>query len=368
MKFYFYKGRIALYAMLKAFGISTGDQVLLPGYTCVVVPSAVRYLGGTPQYADINLTTYNSMLADYETAYQRLVQGGQDNNLKAVIIQHTYGNPNRDTSAITQWAKEKGFFVIEDCAHANGVVIAGKEAGSFGHGAFFSTQWSKPYTTGLGGIAQINGEEYFGQMEMLEASAQEPSPKESIVLAMQIFAHTYLLRPSIYWFAINTHRYLSKLGLFVGSSSSGELLGEIPPDYFKGMGSLQRKLIQKRQAQMESVNLHRIRLADIYDELLQEKGIQPFKREEGAVLIRYPLLVKDRDECLAAAEAAKIELGDWFNHPLHPAGSSLTGLNWDERVCPKAVKAAQNVINLPLHTRIKHKEAKHIVNFIARYI
>jgi dTDP-4-amino-4,6-dideoxygalactose transaminase len=34
--FSFWKARVALYAMLKAMGIGQGDEVILPGYTCVM--------------------------------------------------------------------------------------------------------------------------------------------------------------------------------------------------------------------------------------------------------------------------------------------------------------------------------------------
>jgi len=35
--FSFFKGRVALFAILKAVGIKQGDEVVLPGFTCVVV-------------------------------------------------------------------------------------------------------------------------------------------------------------------------------------------------------------------------------------------------------------------------------------------------------------------------------------------
>ena len=49
----FWKGRIALYAILKALEIGEGDEVLLPGFTCIVVANAVRLCGATPVYVDI---------------------------------------------------------------------------------------------------------------------------------------------------------------------------------------------------------------------------------------------------------------------------------------------------------------------------
>ena len=38
--FYFWKGRVALYTILKALGVGPGHEVILPGFTCVVVPNA----------------------------------------------------------------------------------------------------------------------------------------------------------------------------------------------------------------------------------------------------------------------------------------------------------------------------------------
>ena len=55
----YYKGRIALYAFLDAMGIGKGDQVLMPAYTCVVVPNAVLYKGAQPVYVDIELDSFS---------------------------------------------------------------------------------------------------------------------------------------------------------------------------------------------------------------------------------------------------------------------------------------------------------------------
>lgn len=57
--FAFWKGRVALYAILKALGIGPGDEVILPAFTCVVVPNAIRFTGAKPVYADIAPGGYN---------------------------------------------------------------------------------------------------------------------------------------------------------------------------------------------------------------------------------------------------------------------------------------------------------------------
>jgi dTDP-4-amino-4,6-dideoxygalactose transaminase len=53
----FASGRESLSAIIRALGLQPGDEVILPGYTCVVVPNAFEFAGIAPVYADIELDT-----------------------------------------------------------------------------------------------------------------------------------------------------------------------------------------------------------------------------------------------------------------------------------------------------------------------
>src|SRR5690242_16860905 len=57
--FAFWKGRVGLYAILKALGVGPGDEVILPGYTCIAVVRPIKYLGARPVYVDIKPATFN---------------------------------------------------------------------------------------------------------------------------------------------------------------------------------------------------------------------------------------------------------------------------------------------------------------------
>ena len=81
--FFLYKGRVALYALLHEMGIGEGDQVLMPAYTCVVVPNAVLYLGAEPLYTDIELPSFSVTPASVENAVTE--------RTKVVLCQNTYG-------------------------------------------------------------------------------------------------------------------------------------------------------------------------------------------------------------------------------------------------------------------------------------
>ena len=135
--FMFFKGRDALHAILRAANIGSGDQVLLPGYTCVVVPNAINYLGAEPVYVDIEDKTYNIDCDILENGAGSLWNPEQT---KAIIVQHTYGIPC-DMDRILEFAKKHNLFVIEDSCHALGSTWRGQQVGSFGDAAFFSSQW-----------------------------------------------------------------------------------------------------------------------------------------------------------------------------------------------------------------------------------
>ena len=149
--FTFWKGRIALYGILKALGIGPGDSVIVPGYTCAAVAGAVKFVGASPVYADIDPELYSPSLVGYSDA----LEGHSRSRVKALMLQHTYGIP-ADVPRIVGWARKQGIAVIEDCAHAIGTLYrredgCWQEVGNAGDAAFFSSQWSKPVSTGLGG-------------------------------------------------------------------------------------------------------------------------------------------------------------------------------------------------------------------------
>ena len=62
--FSFAAGRMAFYAILRALEIQPGDEVIIPAYTCVAVPNAIVFAGGTPVYADIDPDTFNVNVED----------------------------------------------------------------------------------------------------------------------------------------------------------------------------------------------------------------------------------------------------------------------------------------------------------------
>ncbi|MFQ5486672.1 MAG: DegT/DnrJ/EryC1/StrS family aminotransferase [Desulfobacterales bacterium] len=358
--FTFWKGRVALYTALKALNIGRGDAVMIAGYTCVVVPAAVKALQAKSIFVDIDARTYNINPELLDKSWQP--------NVKALIVQHTYGIP-AEMKPIQAWARQKNIPIIEDCCHSFGSFYEGQLLGTFGEAAFFSTQWSKPFTTGLGGILVVHSEELAQSVTELLAQIEAPSTLQAALLFGQYLVYKSLVYPRTYALAMLLYHKLSENGLLIGSSENSELQGEQPEDYFKKMSNMQAWIGKHEFRKLKKVNQHRSQLADFYCRELPEYGFKPvpLRKGEEVGFLRYPVQVKNKTELLKLAAQKGVEIGSWFECPLHPIESDLSAFGYHAGDCPVAEKAASEVINLPTHNRVSLRQAERILKFLSRY-
>jgi dTDP-4-amino-4,6-dideoxygalactose transaminase len=360
--FSFWKGRMALYAILKALNVRMGDEVILPGYTCVMDVNPIKYLDAKPIYVDIEPNTFN--------INPTLLEGKITSKTKVIVAQHTYGYPC-DMDAILKIANSRGVPVIEDCCLAFGSTWEGKTMGIFGKAAYFSFQWNKPYTTGLGGMAITNDTDLAEKINHLCGSElHKPSAKEVMMLTTQLAVYRMFIYPKTTALAQNIFRYLTKKGAIVGSSSTAEFEPVMASDFFKGISSVQALSGIRQLAKIDSNIAHRRKMADLYDRLLREKGWISREYDKSVmdpVMVRYPLRITEKSKALKEAAVAGIELGSWFECPLHPIETPLEAYDYKIGMCPEAEKAAKEVVNLPVHPRTSEKTVKKTVDFITQF-
>lgn len=140
-------GTLTLEAALRVLGVGYGDEVIVPPYTFIATANAVRLVGATPVFVDIEPDTYNLDPTKIEEALSP--------KTKAMIPVHFAGLP-ADMDAIMALAKKHNLFVVEDAAHAHGSTWRGQPMGTIGHIGSFSLQASKNLTAGEGGILLTN--------------------------------------------------------------------------------------------------------------------------------------------------------------------------------------------------------------------
>jgi dTDP-4-amino-4,6-dideoxygalactose transaminase len=266
-------------------------------------------------------------------------------------------------------AEKHNIPIIEDCCLALGSKYNGKTVGTFGKVAYFSFQWNKPFTTGLGGMVLANDSGLAEQIDFLRAEACKPSKIEILMLAVQLAIYRAFVYPRTTALAQRLFRYLTKKGAVVGSSSTSEFNPVIADDFFKGMSNIQAKSGLRQLKRIDQNIAHRKKMAQFYDHLLEEQSWISRKYDRSVmdpVMVRYPVRITEKDRALAEAAKAGIELGSWFECPLHPIETPLNAYDYLVGMCPEAEKASREVVNLPLHPRVNEKTAKKTVDFITR--
>lgn len=354
--FLYWKGRVALYAVLKSMGIGPGDEVVLPAFTCVVVPNAILYLGATPVYVDINPKTLCCHVSQIEKALTP--------KTKVILIQNMLGLSDQ-VIEIIELAKERGLYTLEDCTHGFGGKHHGVFNGLRSDASFFSSQWNKPFSTGIGGMLVVNNRSLLNRVNQVNESLIKPSIKDRFILGSLIWARTFLLKGTTYWTLLRIYRWLSKKGWVIGSSTKEEIESIVQPvDYFKGMSNVQCRVGIKALKKLPGVLQIRKNNAHELHNCLLKKGKTTVPNDvlNQHAFLKYPLLVKDRSFFLQLAEKSKLPFGDWFNSPLHPVKGSLLpwGLNVED--FPEAKKISEHLVNIPLETSMPR-----LINFLELY-
>lgn len=351
--FSFWKGRVGLYSILRALGISPGDEVIIPGYTCVVVANAVLYLGAKPVYADIDPATYTISIQTIEPLVT--------SHTRAIIAQNSFGlSPDYDP--IMSFAEKKNIFVIDDCAHGLGSTYKGRPAGTTTHAAFFSTQWSKPVSTGLGGVVLVRDATLAQKLSLQYSSIPAPSILEQAVLLSQVLVRPLADNPALYYRLMDLYRLLTqKAGLSVGSSVGDELTTtNMPPGYLKRMGVFQKLGWKRGLKTIQKKIMRRRQVAQFYDSFFGDNNIpvpfRPAYAEHG--MLRYVVRVENKEAILEKARLNRIPLGDWFVSPLHPVRAHLDKWGYASGQCPGAEKACQETVNLFTNQALRLEQLK----------
>jgi len=191
-----------------------------------------------------------------------------------------------------------------------------------------------------------------------------------LLLAAELSVYRLFIYPRTTAMAQQLFRFLTKKGVVVGSSSSAEFQPVMAPDFFKQISAFQAYCGLRQVHKIEQNITHRKSMAAVYDQLLAQKGF-PLRCYDKSlidpVLVRYPVRIKEKPKAIETAASAGVELGSWFECPLHPVETPLEKYDYIPGMCPIAEKAAEETVNLPLHPRVSEKTIRRTVDFISRF-
>ncbi len=140
------------------------SEVIVPTNTFISDPNAVLLAGGKPVFADMNPNTLGIDIDD--------VQRKVTEKTKGVIVVHIAGLVCPQIHEIKLFCREKGLFLLEDCAHAHGASMDGQKAGTFGDVGCFSFYPTKVMTACEGGMIITNNARLAEQARYLRRCGQ----------------------------------------------------------------------------------------------------------------------------------------------------------------------------------------------------
>jgi perosamine synthetase len=358
----FAKGRVALYAILKALGVRPGDEVILPAFTCVAVPNAILYAGARLRYVDIDPLTYTIDPAAVEAAITP--------RTRVILAQNTFGLSS-DLDALTAIAERHGVRIVDDCTHGLGGQYRGQPNGSIAPVSFFSTQWSKTISTGLGGFAIAQDDGIAAGLQQLEAAAPEPSAANVALLRVLLFGLEHGGHGAVFRRGRSLYRRLSHLGLVPSSSSRDELVGTtMPKGFLTRLSRAQAHDGVERIGRLRDQVARRREIAGRYSDWLSAHGRTPAAEPAWIVhaYLRYPLRVTDRPSFIAAATKAGVDLGDWFVSPIHPVLEDLERWHYRPGTAPIADGTCQEIVNLTTNPALSDQEIDRVIKFLSQHV
>jgi len=359
----FSTGRGATSAALKMAGIGKGDEVIISAFTCLAVPTAVLDSGAAPIYVDINPTTLNTDISSIITAITP--------RTKAIILQHTFGNP-ADIHTLIEQTSQKKILIIEDCALSLGSKIDGRYVGSFGDAAIFSMELSKTLSTGWGGLLLINVAHKFQDHEIWYTKCYSKGIFQSTKDILQTFISSICHKSGLYAVGKYIIYFFFRIKLFRYSNSSDESSLAFQKGFVFRMSRAMNRLAFIQWKRFKTVtercleNYADIRKYAIVCGYTIPDAVSSKDKSVNIVSSRISFLVNNRNNFITYFIKRGYEVGLWFDGPLTPEPQNEKFV-YDRVLFPNACYIADHIVNLPCHSRMTESELQGLKNAISDF-
>lgn len=324
-------GRAALWYALEDAGLGPTDEVLIPSFTDLSVKRAVERVA-RPVPVDVEPGGYN---IDLDDAEERVAD-----RTAAIVPTHLWGEPI-DMEAVAAFAAEHGLLVIEDGAHALGTTYTSDLVGRYSDYCLFSFRFTKEVTAYKGGLLLLP------DGSTPSRSRREKGDRLSLAKLGGIMALSGVLEsmPGRLYHPLRNR----VLNPYFRTSA-----GRVTDVELRQLSARERSLLAEQYERLDDRVRIRRRHASRYDEMLDETlGRPPSNPDHG--YFRYSLRVpaSKRDSLYCALQRRGIGCSKSYSYTVSSSGE-----------CPEADRAADRVLNLPVHAGLDDEDAERIVDVV----
>ena len=305
-------GTDAIYIALRMLGIGPGDEVITTAISWISTSETISQTGATPVFVDVD----EHGLIDVD-----LIESAVTPRTRAIVPVHLYGQAV-DMDAVSAICARHGLYLVEDCAQAHFAEWRGQRVGTFGDAGTFSFYPGK----NLGAWGDAGA-----------VIARDPE----LARRCRMFAnHGALVKHQHEMEGINSR-----------------------------MDGLQAALLSAKLAHLAEWTEARRAIADAYREQLTDVGDLRLPQVKAGATHVYHLFVVEtdhRDDLKACLAEHGIETAIHYPTAL-PFLGAYRHLGHASGDFPKAARAQQRILSLPMYPELSSTMIGHVVDSVRRF-
>lgn len=336
-------GTDALIIALKSLGIKEGDEVITTDYTFFATAEAIRFVGATPVFCDVELDTYN---IDPSQIEEKITD-----KTKAIICVHLFGNACK-MDEINDIAKRHNLYVVEDAAQAINSQYKGKNVGNLGDIACFSFFPTKNLGCfGDGGMITTNDDDL-----------------ATIIRALKVHGSGEN--------GMKAYAILNDEEVEVVEQNSGDNTVYNPLKYYNylighnsRLDEIQAAILRIKLKHLDEYTENRRSISQEYIDALKDTSlVMPTETEGGKhVFHLFILQSENREETESKLKEKGIATGTYYKVPMH-LQKAFNDLGYKKGDFPNAEYLSERTFAIPLFPEMNDEEREYIINSIKEIV
>lgn len=329
---------------------------MIPAYTCIVVPNAIMASGNHPRLVDIRLEDFTMDIDKLQSALSE--------NTRVVIPTEMFGYPvdvRRVVDLLEDFKRRDGTLVVEDAC----LGLRTRDVGRNSDAVFYSFNVGKQIVTLDGGMVTTNDEDLMTRLREFRSQYFSHKALNDSKKLLQLWASYFAFRDEIYgilyelWSTFDTIRVRSKNWSLAGNG--------MPKDFAHALTKTQAKIGLSQLKKIDGIIERRVDIAREYDRRLEElAGIVKPPLRYGATYSHYTIRLKHRNDFERRMALRGIHVGRTFDYSIGEVLRSSAG-GMECEVFANSLRAANEVVNLPIHPSLSDNEINHVCNTVEEW-
>jgi perosamine synthetase len=345
-------GRAALWVILKSLKSlrPERDVVAIPAYTCFSVAASI-----VRARLRIHPIEIDPQTLDFDFSQIDLLS---HNKLLCVIPSNLFGFQS-DLSRVTQMARSRGAFVLDDAAQALGATLDGEFAGTLGDVGFYSLGRGKAVSTMKGGLIVTDSDEIARAIQLEVNALGHPSLGSGASLLSQMLIYSVFLRPRLYWIP-NSMPFL-ELGVT-----------EFNPDFpTEELHSLSRALLPGLFDELQEFNEIRQANAKAVIRALGENPRFWFPKptsDSQPTYVRMPIVTRDRttrDQAVSRLRDAGIGASSSYPSAVCDIPGIASHMATGDFHRPRAEVLSETLLTVPVNPYVTSQDIERMVDVLS---